>query len=63
MTIIKLFMVGVAAVAGAGCSTRVAVVSHEKSAYVVRTESFSSAMYHCKADSGKPVCTRVQELE
>lgn len=48
-----------------GCATRVAVVSTEKSAYVVSTGLFGlvSSMYHCKADTGKPVCTEVEETE
>jgi len=63
LRVVTLLVVGIAALATAGCSTRVAVVSREKSAYVVRSEGPSSNMYHCKVDGGKPICTRVEELE
>jgi hypothetical protein len=60
------FIVAVAlAAATSGCAPRVAVVSTEKNAYVVSAGLFGlvSSMYHCKADTGRPVCTEVEETE
>jgi hypothetical protein len=65
MKVVTLIVAGVVAIATSGCAARVAVVSQEKSAYVVKTSLFGlvSNMYHCKADGGKPVCTQVEESE
>jgi hypothetical protein len=44
---------------GSGCSARMAVISHEKQAYMVKESAlgFNSDMYFCDATAGKP--TRV----
>jgi hypothetical protein len=64
MKVVTLIVAGVVAIATSGCAARVAVVSQEKSAYIVKTSLFglSSTMYHCKAEA-KPVCTQVEESE
>ncbi|MEO5728999.1 MAG: hypothetical protein ABI134_26040 [Byssovorax sp.] len=65
MKVVTLIVAGVVAIATSGCAARVAVVSQEKSAYVVKTGFFglTSTMFHCKADGAKPVCTQVEESE
>jgi hypothetical protein len=65
MKVVTLIVAGVVAIATSGCAARVAVVSQEKSAYVVKTGLFglTSSMFHCKADGAKPVCTQVEESE
>ncbi len=65
MKVVTLIVAGVVAIATSGCAARVAVVSQEKSAYIVKSSLFGlvSSMYHCKADGGKPVCTQVEESE
>ena len=64
MKLVTLIVAGVVAIATSGCATRVAVVSQEKNAYVVKQGFFglTSSMYHCKAEA-KPVCTQVEETE
>ncbi len=47
--------------AATGCGARMAAVSHEKSAYVVRNTMLGTDMYHCSADGSKPVCKKVTE--
>ena len=65
MKVVTLIVAGVVAIATSGCAARVAVVSQEKTAYVVKTGLFglTSTMFHCKADGAKPVCTQVEESE
>jgi hypothetical protein len=65
MKVVTLIVAGVVAIATSGCAARVAVVSQEKTAYVVKTGLFglTSTMYHCKVDGAKPVCTQVEESE
>ncbi len=65
MKVVTLIVAGVVAIATSGCAARVAVVSQEKSAYVVKTGLFglTSTMFHCKAEGAKPVCTQVEESE
>jgi hypothetical protein len=48
-----------------GCSARMAVVAHEKQAYMVKESSlgFNSDMYFCDATAGKPVCRKITEGE
>jgi hypothetical protein len=48
-----------------GCGAQMAVVAHEKQAYVVKNRSlgFNSDMYFCDATSGKPVCRKTAEGE
>jgi hypothetical protein len=48
-----------------GCSARMAIISHEKQAYVIKERSlgFNSDMYFCDATGGKPVCKKVTEGE
>jgi hypothetical protein len=48
-----------------GCSARMAVIAHEKQAYIVKESSlgFNSDMYLCDASSGKPVCKKVTEAQ
>jgi hypothetical protein len=65
MKVVTLIVAGVVAIATSGCAARVAVVSQEKTAYVVKTGLFglTSTMYHCKVEGAKPVCTQVEESE
>ena len=46
-----------------GCGARMAVIAHEKQAYVVKEHSlgFNSDMYFCDASSGRPVCRKTEE--
>ena len=50
---------------GMACSASMAVVAHEKQAYMVKSNGFGggSDMYFCDASSGKPVCHKTQEGE
>ena len=59
-----LLIVGIA-LGASGCSARMAVIAHEKQAYIVKDTSlgFASNMYLCDATSGKPVCKKVIENE
>lgn len=50
-----------ASMLGAGCGARMAVVSTEKTAFVVRQGTFSTDVHRCTAESGKPICTQVEE--
>lgn len=63
MSVFRFLLAAMLAITASGCATRVAVVSNEKSAYVVRADGLTSSMYHCNAESGKPVCTEVAESE
>ena len=51
------------ATASSGCAARMAVIGHEKQAYITKESSlgFNSDMYFCDASAGKPVCHKVQE--
>jgi hypothetical protein len=53
------------ALAATGCSARMAVIAHEKQAYIVKESSFgfNSDMYFCDANGGKPVCHKITEGE
>jgi hypothetical protein len=46
-----------------GCSARMAVIAHEKQAYIVKESAlgFNSDMFLCDATSGKPVCHKIVE--
>ena len=46
-----------------GCAARMAVIGHEKQAYVIKESQlgFNSDMYFCDATSGKPVCKKTTE--
>ena len=59
-----LLIVGLLAGAS-GCSARMAVIAHEKQAYIVKDSSlgFNSDMYLCDASAGKPVCRKVTEAQ
>ena len=48
-----------------GCAARMAVIAHEKQAYMVKESSlgFNSDMYFCEAGGGKPVCKKIVEGE
>lgn len=50
---------------GTACGARMAVIGHEKQAYMVKESAlgFNSDMYFCDASSGKPVCHKTQEGE
>ena len=52
-------------IGASGCSARMAVIAHEKQAYIVKDTSlgFASNMYLCDATGGKPVCKKVIENE
>jgi hypothetical protein len=52
-------------VGASGCSARMAVIAHEKQAYMVKESSFgfNSDMYFCDATGGKPVCRKIVEGE
>lgn len=63
MKVAAFIVMGVLAFSATGCLARTAVVSTEKTAYVVKGSLFGSSMYHCKADGGKPVCQQVEESE
>ncbi len=54
-------VLGVIAVTATGCLMRTAVVSNDNNAYVTKSTPFGSSMWHCTAEGGKPVCTRVSE--
>jgi hypothetical protein len=49
--------------AASGCAARMAVIAHEKNAYVTKESGlgFNSDMYFCDASSGKPVCKKTTE--
>jgi hypothetical protein len=49
--------------AASGCGARMAVIAHEKQAYIVKESSlgFNSDMYFCDATGGKPVCKKTTE--
>jgi hypothetical protein len=61
---IVMLMIGLLACAS-GCSARMAVIAHEKQAYIVRDSAlgFNSDMYFCDASAGKPVCRKVADGE
>ena len=46
-----------------GCSARMAVIAHEKQAYIVKESAlgFNSDMFLCDASTGKPVCHKIVE--
>ena len=48
-----------------GCAARMAVIAHEKQAYVIKESQlgFNSDMYFCDARTGKPVCKKTTEGE
>jgi hypothetical protein len=48
-----------------GCSARMAVIAHEKQAYMVKESAlgFNSDMFFCDASGGKPVCRKIVEGE
>ena len=52
-------------IGASGCSARMAVVAHEKQAYMVKESAlgFNSDMYFCDATGGKPVCKKITEGE
>jgi len=54
-------VLGVLAVMTTGCAMRTAVISNENNAFVVKATPFGSSMWACKAEGGKPVCTKVTE--
>jgi hypothetical protein len=54
----------VVATCATGCATSTAVVSQQKSAYVVDGSVFGTTMYYCRVIiGGKPVCNQVKEVE
>lgn len=59
-----LVLVGLLASAS-GCSARMAVIAHEKQAYMVKESAlgFNSDMFFCDASGGKPVCRKIVEGE
>ena len=59
-----ILMVAIA-IGASGCTARMAVIAHEKQAYVVKDSAlgFNSDMYLCDATAGKPVCKKVVEAE
>lgn len=59
-----MLMVGLV-VGASGCSARMAVIAHEKQAYMVKESAlgFNSDMYFCDASAGKPVCKKIVEGE
>ena len=61
---LTIFAVALAA-ASSGCAARMAVIGHEKQAYITKESSFgfNSDMYFCDATAGKPVCKKIQEGE
>ena len=52
-------------VGASGCSARMAVIAHEKQAYMVKDSAlgFNSDIFFCDATGGKPVCRKVVEGE
>jgi hypothetical protein len=50
-------------VGASGCSARMAVIAHEKQAYMVKESAlgFNSDMFFCDATGGKPVCHKIVE--
>jgi hypothetical protein len=50
-------------IGGLGCAAQMAVIGHEKHAYVVKQKSlgFASDLYFCDATQAKPICTAVTE--
>lgn len=52
-------------VGASGCSARMAVIAHEKQAYMVKDGAlgFNSDIFFCDASGGKPVCRKVVEGE
>ncbi len=54
-------MLGALALFGTGCIAHSAIVSTEKTAYVVSGSFLGTNLYHCTAASGRPVCTQVIE--
>jgi hypothetical protein len=46
-----------------GCAARMAVIAHEKQAYIIKESQlgFNSDMYFCDASGGKPVCKKTTE--
>ena len=61
----SVFLILGLATLASGCSARMAVIAHEKQAYVVKESSlgFNSDMYLCDATGGKPVCKKVAEAD
>jgi hypothetical protein len=59
-----ILLVGLLACAS-GCSARMAVIAHEKQAYMVKESAlgFNSDMFFCDATGGKPVCRKIVEGE
>jgi hypothetical protein len=60
----SVLIVAVGLVLGtSGCAARMAVIAHEKQAYVIKESQlgFNSDMYFCDATGGKPVCTKTTE--
>ena len=59
-----LLMVGLL-VGASGCSARMAVIAHEKQAYVVKESAlgFNSDMFLCDATGPKPICKKVTEAQ
>jgi hypothetical protein len=57
-----MLMIGLV-VGASGCSARMAVIAHEKQAYMVKDSAlgFNSDMYLCDATTGKPICRKVAE--
>ena len=60
-----MLLIGLACVlsSATGCSARMAVIAHEKQAYIVKESAlgFNSDMFLCDATSGKPVCHKIVE--
>lgn len=52
-------------VGASGCSAHMAVIAHEKQAYMVKDSAlgFNSDIFFCDATGGKPVCRKVVEGE
>jgi len=59
-----ILLIGLLASAS-GCSARMAVIAHEKQAYMVKESAlgFNSDMFFCDASGGKPVCRKIVEGE
>ena len=55
----------VLAAMGTACTANMAIVAHEKQAYMVKANGLGggSDMYFCDASAGKPVCHKTQEGE
>jgi hypothetical protein len=49
--------------AASSCSYSTAVISSDRSAFVVKNSIFSSSMYYCKSVQGVALCSLVKEKD